>query len=216
MFPIAFALVVTVPQTHGVDAAAVFYHLRLRTSNSNDSPSHAPPAPPTRGAPFLISIGEMCHDGLHAILTGLDSGHFRQQDTNLYLIFQILAKQKCDRSRFLSFAVKYATADREKIKLPWIVQVEAITLVGQLGGVKHLDNLLPLLDDSDWEIRSAALEAITSLGDSRHGYLVYDKLLSPKRFTGLLGQTEQAAIMKAYKALLAKAPPPDSKDPPKK
>jgi hypothetical protein len=211
MIAIAFALVASVPQTDGAGTAAVMFHLNLRPSNANDSPSLHPLPPPTRGAPYLVSIGDLCHEGLHAVFTGVDSGRYKLNETNLLAAFRVLRKQTCDRSRFQPFALKYATADREKLKLLWRTQAEAIFLLGQIGGVKEIEVLLPLLDDPDWEIRSATLEAITQLGDGRHAYLVYDKLLSPKRFTGQLGQTEEAAIMKAYKALLAKAPPPEKK-----
>lgn len=208
---IAVALVVHVPRVDGAGTAAVSFHLSLRPSNSNDTPSLQPLPPPTRGTPYLISIGGLCHEGLHDMLNGVDSGRYKVNEINLLAVFRVLRKQTCDRSRFHSFALKYATADREKLKLFWRTQAEAILLLGQIGGVKEVAVLLPLLDDPDWEIRSAALEAINSLADSRHGYLVYDKLLSPKRFTGMLGQTEEEAIMKTYKSLLAKAPPPEKK-----
>lgn len=213
---LAALLIATVPQTDGAAEAAVLYHLSIPYRRS-DTPELQPPSTPTRGVRYLIHLGEGCHGALLAALGGVDSGRHRLgADVGLGAVFDVLLHQKCDRSRFLPYAEKYATGERVKGKITEDTQRDALRLIGQIGGVKQIEKVAPLLADPEWIVRCAAINTITQLGDQRHAALIYDMQLSPKRFGGQLGNVEQNAIMAAYKTLQAKPPPASDKDHDKK
>jgi hypothetical protein len=160
------------------------------------------------GIPFLIDCGPASHRGMLAILKSVAEKKLKSgRDVNVSALLYVLSHQKCDRSRFLAYAERYALSSTSETRVTEEGRVEAVSLLAQIGTVGHIESLLSLLDQDDFPVRKAALDAITQLGDSRHAYLVYDKLFSPKRLTGVVGVAEEKAIKKAWEALRAKPHP---------
>lgn len=165
------------------------------------------------GVPFLIDCGERCHDGLFAILDQVEKKKLRvNKGVNMQDVFTVLNNQRCDRSRFLTYAEKYALTDRGETKLTEEARREAVNLLGQIGTPDHAEKLIPLLQDQEKCIRKEALAAIRKLGDRRHAQLVLDQLSAPRPNLPPLTDAETKEFVAAWKELSVIPPPETLKD----
>lgn len=163
------------------------------------------------GTPFLIDSGERCHDGLLAILDKVERKKLRiGKDVYMDNVFTVLTHQKCDRSRFLKYAEKYALTSRNETKLSEGARRDAIRLLGQIGQPEHVEKLIPLLQEKEESARQQALTAIRSLGDRRHAQLVLDQLGAPRPNLPPLTNAEREEIIAVWKHLKTVSPPDSS------
>lgn len=217
LLPIAVSALIAFDEaTKPLSREVVLRHLKIGPRGEDDSgdPAYVPDA----GNAYLAVCGERCHDALLDILDDMGKGKLRNpKDVPFWCVFNVLSRQKCDRSRFLPFAEKYALTDRSQTKLTERAQCYALNLLGQIGKPDHAEKLAPFLQDPDKEVRREALKAMENLGDNRHGQLVLDQLTAPRPTLPPLTEDEKKELTRVGQKLLARPRPDESeKDKPKK